>query len=264
MSKHNDDNIIEYRGYGICIKPDEDPPNPRDGTMVGKMVCFHKQYKLGDKTDLEAEDFDGWDALRQHLMAKEGALVILPVRMYDHSGIILSTSTSYPFNDFWDSGQVGWIYATKETLDDTVGLNLPLSDEDQKKVVQYLQEEVAEYSDYVAGYCFRFSIVEKDGEEWGDEMDYDIGSCGGFIGFDREKSGLLEYAQNDIDAHVRSLEEQAKKPEYRVLFSKEMVVHADTEDEALTEAMAAFIKFAEGRFDRKDLGWLIKGPVPEQ
>jgi len=36
--------------------------------------------------------------------------VILPVYIYDHSGITLNT---VGFSDPWDSGQVGWIYASK-------------------------------------------------------------------------------------------------------------------------------------------------------
>ena len=264
MSKHDDDVIetIEYKGYGVQVKYDMNASSPREEgmSMVGKMVCFHRKYDLADKEhDLKTEDFKGWEDMRLYLIREEGALVILPVLMYEHSSVALSTSRTYPFNDRWDAGQVGWIYANEKTIGETFGFKLPLSDEHQERVVKALEIEVEEYGHYLNGDMVGFSVAEKVDDEW-EDVDWENG-CWGFIGHDYEENGLMEHAKSDIDCHLKELEEQAKKPEYRVLFSKEMVVHADTEEEALTEAMAAFIKFAEGRFDREDLGWLIKGPI---
>lgn len=44
--------------------------------------------------------------------------VILPLYLYDHSGITIST---VPFSCPWDSGQVGWIYAPKDTFRKATG-----------------------------------------------------------------------------------------------------------------------------------------------
>jgi hypothetical protein len=184
--------------------------------------------------------------------------------MYDHSGIYLSTTTEYPFNCVWDSGHVGFIYATEETIGETMGFKIPLDDDDQKKVVDALVCEVKEYADYVAGHCFRFTIVEKDGEGWSDVMDCDIGSCGGFLGFNHEKSGLLEYARSDIDAHIRSLEEQAKKPTWKVLFSKEVVVQGDDATEALDEALKVFQKSVKHGVTTNEVDVTYAKLVPDQ
>jgi hypothetical protein len=45
--------------YTLKIVIDEDPPNPReDRDNLGRMVCWHKRYSLGDKHDYkEPEDF---------------------------------------------------------------------------------------------------------------------------------------------------------------------------------------------------------------
>lgn len=37
--------------------------------------------------------------------------IVLPLYLYDHSGITMNTTG---FSCPWDSGQVGWIYASKE------------------------------------------------------------------------------------------------------------------------------------------------------
>lgn len=44
--------------------------------------------------------------------------VILPLYLYDHSGITISTE---PFSCPWDSWQVGWIYAPKDTFRKVTG-----------------------------------------------------------------------------------------------------------------------------------------------
>lgn len=90
---------------------DEDAPNPRkEFDCFGKMVCFHRRYDLGDKHDLKAEDFNGWDELEAYLKEDLKAAVVLPLYLYDHSGITINTTG---FSCPWDSGQVGFTYATE-------------------------------------------------------------------------------------------------------------------------------------------------------
>ena len=67
-------------------------------------------------------------------------LCILPVYMYDHSGITLSTG---PFSCPWDSGQVGFIYVTKEKCDK--------EQVDFAKAEDYLKGEIATLDQYVTG-----------------------------------------------------------------------------------------------------------------
>lgn len=52
------------------------------------------------------------------LVRATGQYVILPLYLYDHSGITISTG---PFSCPWDSGQVGWIYAPKDTFRKATG-----------------------------------------------------------------------------------------------------------------------------------------------
>ena len=67
-----------------------------------------------------------WEMVEEELSSGEfrsivealGKYVILPLYLYDHSGITMSTG---PFSCPWDSGQVGWIYASKKTFIDETG-----------------------------------------------------------------------------------------------------------------------------------------------
>ena len=88
----------------VNIVLDTCPESPREGMdNLGRMVCWHRRYALGDEHDFaDPSDF------RESVNAD--AHIIMPVFMYDHSGVALSLK---PFHDPWDSGQVGFMYASK-------------------------------------------------------------------------------------------------------------------------------------------------------
>ena len=94
--------------------------NPREYDSLGSMVCYHGRYNLGDKNPYlpghykpDPLDFSGWEQMQEYLEKVHDLAVCLPIYMYDHSGIALSTK---PFSCPWDSGQVGFIFVSKEKL----------------------------------------------------------------------------------------------------------------------------------------------------
>ena len=154
----------EYKEHTIKITQDSDPENPREWDTSGIMVCSHRRYNLGDQQI--ADPIDWLEKMlkrkargiynQERLLELEEAFfkryVALPLYLYDHSGLSISTK---PFSCPWDSGQVGYIYIThKEAKDwrDVFGY----TDEQMKKL---LIEEVAEYDHYLEGdvYCVHIS-----------------------------------------------------------------------------------------------------------
>jgi len=124
-----------------------DPDDPRQYDNLGKMVCFHRRYSLGDKHNYKFYDYNGWEEMKSDIVKKEDVLVILPLYLYDHSGITMNTTG---FSCPWDSGQVGWVYATKKDIREWYGLkriNNPYID----KVREVLLEEVKIYDRYLTG-----------------------------------------------------------------------------------------------------------------
>ena len=65
--------------------------------------------------------------------------MILPLYLYDHSGITMNTTG---FSCPWDSGQVGWIYADKRRIEAEYGKVTP---ETVEKARQVLEGEVKSY-----------------------------------------------------------------------------------------------------------------------
>lgn len=169
----------------------------RDWDNLGKMICFHGKYTLGDKTDLTSDMFEGWDELLEHLRKEENAVVILPLYLYDHGGISMSVGSfiGKAQHAEWDSGQVGFIYATKEDIK-AEGLT-------KKRAEELLRGEVETYNMELTGEIFRF-VVEKITEckECGIEHIEEIDSCGGFYGYDLEQNGILDNISKELQTAI--------------------------------------------------------------
>jgi hypothetical protein len=157
--------------YELKIERDEDPMNPRtEWDNLGTMVCFHNRYDLGDKTDYRTEDYNSWDELKQGILENEGEVVILPLYLYDHSGITISTSS---FSCRWDSGQIGFIFVSKHTIKKE-GI-------DETKVIEYLKGEVETYDKYLTGENYRYTIYEIETCSLGHEHKNVVECCGSYL-----------------------------------------------------------------------------------
>jgi hypothetical protein len=158
----------------------EDFHNPREWDNLGTMAFFHKRYILGDK-----HDFAMPDDLQEFLSANK--VIKLPVYIYDHSGIGISTDNSrYPFNCPWDSGMLGYIFVTYERVKSEYSWKV-LTQKRINKIKSYLQAEVDTYNLFLDGRVYWFNATcERCGES---------DSCGGFYGEDWKENGLID--QND-------------------------------------------------------------------
>ena len=120
--------------YELEVVQDTNPYSPREDDNLGTMVCFHKRYELGDKTDYRTEDYDSWDELKDKLSEDFKDGVILPLYLYDHSGITISTSS---FDCRWDSGCVGFICVSKDKIKEE---GIDELNEEHWKVINVLQD----------------------------------------------------------------------------------------------------------------------------
>lgn len=173
--------------YKIKIFPDEDPMNPRrDFDPLGTMICFHRRYDLGDK-----HNFSDPDEAQKFLKNKRRIAIVLPLYLYDHSGITMNTTG---FSCPWDSGQVGWIYITREKVRKEYHYKR-ISKKLIERVTGYLINEVKEYDQYLTGDVYGYRITEinpDDPDEEGEEVD----SCWGYYGEEycmSEAEGVVKY-----------------------------------------------------------------------
>jgi hypothetical protein len=128
--------------------------------------------------------FNGWDELRDYLEKERNAINITPLYLYDHGGITMKTGR---FGCPWDSGQVGFIFTTKEMIDKE-GIK-------PERIQDILEGEVEVYNQFIEGDVW--DVVIKD-----DEGGF-VDQCGGFYGY--------SYAEEEAQRMVECAERYAKE-----------------------------------------------------
>lgn len=196
-----------------CLIYEHAAEDPRDlYCSFGTMVCWHRRYDLGDKHTYDTPDEFLEDlchglvpdyenpedltlAAKLNLLAENPGLVILPLYLYDHSGLAMRTTS---FADPWDSGQVGFIYATPETIAEEFGT---LPNEAAVEAARILlREEVDEYSRYLSGTAYAFELYENDGVQ--------IDSCYNILqDFNIEDHICKNYLSSNVDFRADDFED---------------------------------------------------------
>lgn len=219
--------------YALMVQPDDILISPREvDEHFGTMVCFHPRYALGDSHNYMDKD----DFLREMYLNTVGndecgmeryenmvnmvwsrkmtgpnpderavddtmlnviskKYIMLPLYLLDHSGLAMKTTS---FHDPWDSGQVGWIYVSKEDALKEFG-GEKMTGAIKKKAEDLMRSEVAAYDCYLRGECYGFELY-KNGEL--------EDSCWGFMGSLTDAcKGMAEYLPEGCKDMVEHLEE---------------------------------------------------------
>ena len=207
---------FEYKGYTAEIIDDNQPGSPREWDNFGTMVCFHSRYNLGDACDYKnpdefvyslaiqyfnedtvdndfSHDLGATEFIDKYLDKLDRHIFILPLYLYDHSGLTMNTGG---FSCPWDSGQVGWIYKEKsETRKEWEKKRI--SPGLRKQVLHWLEGEVENYDQYLRGEVYGYNITH--GEE-------DLDSCWGFYGDPEEY--MIPEIKSIIDSYVNQRAER--------------------------------------------------------
>lgn len=189
---------FDYKGYKIKILTDESPSNPRkDSNPLGRMICFHRRYDLGDKHDFKSQDFNSWDELIAAVTKEEeGPIIYLRLYLYDHSGIVMNCS-GYGNIDpqGFDTTNVGLIYVSKKRARKEYGWKA-ITKKRVQLLTEYLKDEVEIYSDYISGAVYGYGIYRP-----GEETSCD--TCWGYYGHDHKESGLEGDAKLAIECDIQ-------------------------------------------------------------
>lgn len=151
--------------YDIRIYYDEDAPSPReDRDNLGSFIMWHNNYDFSDEG--EKRKFRTFEDFQDFL--KDNKCVVLPVYMMDHGG---QSVRVYPFNDQWDSGQIGFIYVTYKKIKEEYNLSV-VNYKRVKSIKNILASEIDELDVWVKGEIFGYVITNSKNEQ--------IDSCWGF------------------------------------------------------------------------------------
>lgn len=179
----------------VKIMQDTDPFSPREDDNYGIMFCSHSRYDLGDEQIQEGE-FGSWDEIEEYLVKEREAVIVLPLYLYDHSGISISTRSfiGRAQHARWDSGRVGFVYTTREQIEMLMGWKR-LTKSRLAQIEKYLVGEVETYNLYLMGDVYGYSI-EIDGEH--------KESCWGFFGLEYVKEEAMSVAEHIFKQELES------------------------------------------------------------
>jgi hypothetical protein len=164
---------IEYKNYNIELCYDTYPDDPRKAwDNLGTMAFYHKRYNLGDE-----HRFNDPEELLEWIEDNKDDIYYLPVYMYEHGNITISTSA---FSCRWDSGQLGFIYITKQDAEKN-GITKPY---------ELLEHEVKVYDYYLRGDTYMAVIIDNEGEV--------VDSQSGYLG---ERDEAIKDAMSMIDSY---------------------------------------------------------------
>lgn len=202
----------------IIIKPDSNPESPREWDNMTEMICFHRKYSLGDNNPcFQERDFSSFQELHDEIHRQCNVAAILPMYLYDHSGLSISTKQ---FDCRWDSGQVGFIFITKETMIENFG-GKNLTVKMQQKAVEICESDVKTYDQYLSNEVYRFEIIESremvsmSKQDWEagncDNVehfveDFEIDSCGGFYGNNWFENGMSDHIPEELHELLKTTE----------------------------------------------------------
>lgn len=173
---------------GIELRRNEEDPDLWDVWESGFVPDQKEPYLWYERIPLEVVGSYIVDDITEEDCVKllKDYCVIVPLWLYDHSGISMSCGArTYPYNDAWDSGCVGFYYLSKDWIKE----NLSANETDWESVgEEYIRSAVKEYDYFLRGDEWGFFLYEESEGEL-NEIDF----CAGFLGDELEENGMLNY-----------------------------------------------------------------------
>ena len=183
---------INYKKHIINVFHDENPDSPRNDDNICEFHCAHRRYSLGDDGFNYKSGEDCVEAARQ---AQKQGDIVLPLYLYDHSGITISLS---PFSCPWDSGQVGYVIIPRKKVLSEYSAKI-FTKSLKEQALKIAQNEVANYDKYLKGEIYGYQI-DEDGD-----------SCWGYYGIDfciNDAKSTVDYIVNQsIKKHCQRVKQ---------------------------------------------------------
>lgn len=199
------------RRLRLVIEQDQFSEDPRSWDNLGTMLCCHRDYNLGDcntnrETELQLAEIcrkygKSDEEIDEMAFAEEVQFILeqddvcgLPLWLYDHSGISISTSRQCS----WDSSFVGLIFVEKDSYLAQMGLK-----EDiywKVRAEKTLESEIEIYNDFLEGNVCQWVLYEPtiiirqsmDGKELSRTIDEEGEIADSMGGFYNPTLGYLE------------------------------------------------------------------------
>lgn len=187
------ENEEEYLETVCCAVKDHLEPG-----MESRILCEMLDWFYAYQSD--GEYVKATRKLKQAVEYAQSKAIIVPLYMYEHSSIALSTST---FSDPWDSGQVGFCVTGHAEFSRACGKVTRWTKKQIARAEEYISAEIETFNQYINGDGYGFIIEDKNGDE--------EASCWGFYGDDIVENGIFGNLSDRDKAYLRRTK-QVKVP----------------------------------------------------
>jgi len=204
---------FEHAGCTVYVGLDEDPgfANPREMENATLLFCWHPDYVLGDEQFTSTDrarsglpQFEAMEDVPDYLRDERGAVgPILPLYLYDHSGVTISVGRNPMTFDAagWDTTMVGFACCPEERIDACCGDGAEYRTDEW--IEGAIREEVRIYDAYLRGQVYWYRVENAEGEV--------VDSCGGFLVVDEsDMEAMREEARFAAEADARDREAHAE------------------------------------------------------
>lgn len=211
------------RKLRLVIEQDEFPEDPRSWDNIGTMLCCNRSFQLGDcntnrETELQLAEIcrkygKSDEEIDEMTFAEEVQFILdqddvcgLPLWLYDHSGISISTRGV----DQFDSSFVGLIFVEKDFF---VAHTCITNEENWKKEAKgTLESEIEVYNDFLEGNVYQWTLYEPvvvirqsmDGKELSREINEEGRIVDSMCGF---YDPTLENVEEYFDFEIAEIEQ---------------------------------------------------------
>ena len=192
------DQTLEYRGFTMKIDQDcGEEFNPRQWDNLGTIACTSGKYR--EIGDIGLDSIELTDKYYR-----------LPLYVYDHGGITISTT---PFNCQWDSGCIGYIYVTQDQIKKEYGIE-EVDEEHENRAMNILRNEIEIYDKYIRGEVY--GVVCN--------IENAMDSCVGFY----SEEDAIKWGKETIDFHVKSSYRKHFNYLKKIIKSKVNIIHRES------------------------------------
>lgn len=168
----------------------DNPENPRrDFDQVSTIITDkNSDYVFSDVQVSSEEELKEWKE-------QNDVVLTFPLNSYEHSGISLSISNGYPYNDQWDAGQIGEVVVTRKSMKEMWGISY-LTKKNTEMLTNAVKSEIEQLTQWLNGEVYGYQLFETKTCNLNKIHEEEIDSCWGFYGYDPETNGISDEIPN--------------------------------------------------------------------
>jgi hypothetical protein len=171
----------------IMLYEDNDQNPRRDFDQVSTIIT-DKHYDFSDVQVSSEEELKEWKE-------QNDVVLTFPLNCYEHSGVSLSISNGYPYNDQWDAGQIGEVVVTRKSMKEMWGISY-LTKKNTEMLTNAVEAEIEQLTQWLNGEVYGYQLFETKTCNLNETHEEEIDSCWGFYGYDPETNGISDDIKN--------------------------------------------------------------------